>query len=94
MQPNKTDVVISPSGVRVVTGPAPWTGNKTVSIEDITAVVVRERAGNRGSKTYNVMYADRSQKERKLVSWLSESDQAEYVAATVRETLGLQTEPA
>jgi hypothetical protein len=91
---NKTDVVISSSGIRVVTGPAPWFGNKEVRVEDITDIMVRERWGNRGRKTYNVMYADRSQKERKLVSWLPESDQAGYIAETIRDTLGLRSKNA
>lgn len=53
---NKTDIVVSSSGVNVVTGPAPWIGNKTVSAGEITDVMVRERTGNRNSKTYNVMF--------------------------------------
>jgi len=36
-----------------------------------------------------VMYADRSRKERKLVASLAESDQAEFVAQTIRNSLGL-----
>ncbi len=86
---NKTDIVISGSGVRVTTGPAPWIGNKEVRIEEITDVVVRERSGNRGSTNYTVMYADHSRREKKLVASLSESDQAEFVAQTIRDSLGL-----
>ncbi|MES2597542.1 MAG: hypothetical protein V4662_19495 [Verrucomicrobiota bacterium] len=87
---NKTDIVISSSGVRVVTGPAPWLGNKEVRVDDITAVVVRERRGNRGSMSFNVMYADRSRKEKKLVTSLAELDQAEFVAQMIREAIGLK----
>jgi hypothetical protein len=52
-------------------------------------VVVRERFGNRGSRSYTVMYADRARKERKLVASLPESDQAEFMAQTIRDSLGL-----
>ena len=86
---NKTDVTISPSGVQIQTGPAWWIGNKEVPLDEISQVIVRERSMNRNGRTYNVMYADRSRKERKLVAWISQSDQAEFIADTIRETLGL-----
>lgn len=91
---NKTDVIISSSNVRVTTGPAPWIGNREVRADEITEVIVRERSGNRGSMSYTIMYADRSRKERKLLSALSESDQAEFVAQTIRDTLGLKPKNA
>lgn len=90
---NKTDVVILPGSVRVVTGPAPWIGNKEVRAEEMTAVIVRERSSDRTRrKTFNVMYADRTRKERKLVTWLSESDQAEFIAHVVRQALRVSSQ--
>lgn len=86
---NKTDVVVSASSVRVSSGPAPWVGNREVPTDQITDVVVRVRQGNRGRRTYEIMYVDPSRREKKLVSWLSEADQAEYIAATIRDTLAL-----
>ena len=91
---NKTDILISSSRVRVATGPAPWFGNKEVSVEEITDVIVRVRYGNRGSMSYTVMYADRARKERTLVVSLAESDQAEFVAQTIRDSLGLNSQDA
>ena len=87
---NRTDILITRFAVRVATGPAPWIGNKEVKAGDITDVLVRERSANRGSRTYSVMYADPSRKERKLVASLSESDQAEFVAQMIRTTLGIR----
>jgi hypothetical protein len=84
---NKTDIVVSSAGVSVVIGPAPWVGNKTVKAGEITGVMVRERSSNRNSRSYNVMYADGSRKERRLVTSLSESDQAEFIAQTIRRTM-------
>ena len=84
---NKTDITVSSSAVTVVTGPAPWIGNKSVRADEVTDVIVRERSGSRNSRTYNVMYADRIHKERKLVTWLAESDQAEFIAQVIRRTL-------
>ena len=90
---NTTDVTISATGVEIKTGPAPWIGNKHVPVEDIRDIIVRERAANRGTLTYNVMYADQSRKERKLIAWITQPDQAEFIADTIRDTLGLGTEP-
>ena len=91
---NRTDIAISSMGVRVQTGPAPWAGNKQVRAEDIYNVLVRERTGNRGSKSYSVVYADRSRQERKLVTSLAERDQAAFVAQSIRDTLGIKPEDA
>lgn len=88
---NKTVVVITRSSVKIATGPAPWIGNKEVRSDEITEVIVRERSANRGSRKFTVMYADASRKERKLLGGLGESEQAEFVAQMIRETLGLTT---
>jgi hypothetical protein len=86
---NKTDVTVSSSGVTVATGPAPWIGNKVVKANEITDVIVRERNGNRNNRTYNVMFADRVHKEKKLVTWLAESDQAEFIAQVIKHSLAI-----
>lgn len=86
---NRTDVTVLPGKVRVHTGPAPWAGNKEVGAQEITALIVRERTGNKGSRTFNVMYVDPARKERKLVSSLAESDQAEFIAQVARQVLRL-----
>ena len=89
---NKTDIVISSSGVRVTIGPAPWIGNKEVRADEITRVLVRERNVKQG-RAFNVMYADRSRKERKLVTSLPEHEQAQFVVATIEQNLGLKSLP-
>jgi hypothetical protein len=87
---NKTDVVISLSGIKVSTYPIPWFGNKEVKREEITDIIVRERTGNRNRRTYAVMYVDFTRKERKLVASIPESDQAEFIAQTIRDTTGIR----
>lgn len=86
---NKTDFVISESGVTVTSGPAPWIGNCQVRADEIEQVMVRERRGNKGRRTYSVMYAGSSRKEKRLVSWLANQDQAEFIAETIRDILRL-----
>ena len=87
---NKTDIVVSSSGVRVTSGPAPWIGNKEVRADEMTRVLVRERTVKNG-RAFNVMYADLSCKERKLVTSLAEHDQAHFIAATIEQNLGLKS---
>jgi hypothetical protein len=92
---NKTDVMVSSAGVRVEIGPAPWMGNKVVKADEITDVLVRERSGyNRNQRRFNVMYADRMRRERKLVTGFTESDQADFVAQVLRLSLKLPVEKA
>jgi hypothetical protein len=87
---NRTDVVISLSGIKVSTRPIPWFGNREVKREEITDIIVRERSGNRNRRTYGIMYVDFSKKEKKLISSIPESDQAEFIAQTIRDTTGIR----
>jgi hypothetical protein len=87
---NKTDVVISLSGIKVSTYPFPWFGSKEVKREEITDIIVRERIGNRNRRTYAIMYVDFSKKERKLIASIPESDQAEFIEQTIRDTTGIR----
>ena len=92
---NRTDVIISGSRVRCAIGPLPWWGSRDVPSEDIHGVNVRERWGNRGSVnyrnsvTYSVMYVDSENRERTLISAIPREEQAEFIAASIQEILGL-----
>lgn len=91
---NKTDVNINPSMVEVRSGPFPWIGNKSVLASDIVQVLVRERTSrqNRGV-AYSVMIAGNDRKERKLLSFISNKEQAEFIAVRIREILRLVPVP-
>lgn len=88
---NRTDIVVSQNGVRVFTGPMPWPGNKSVPAGEISEVLVRERSGNRGAKTFDVMYADLSRKERRLVK-VDQTDKAAFIAQAIRVGIGLKAD--
>jgi hypothetical protein len=90
---NKTDVVISLSGIKVSIYPVPWFGSKEVKREEITDIIVRERYGNRNRRSYAIMYVDFSRKERKLIASIPESDQAEFIAQTIRDATGIRMQP-
>jgi hypothetical protein len=86
---NYTDVMISGSRVRCVIGPLPWWGSRDLPSEDIRGVTVRERWGNKGSVSYTVMVVDASNRERTLLSATPRREQADFIAASIREILGL-----
>jgi len=87
---NKTDITISLSGVEVKTSPLPWPGNKFIRYDQITDILVRERVGNKGSRSYRVLYVDPSSKERYVTGHFRLREQAEFVSALVRQTLNLK----
>ncbi|MEO5915183.1 MAG: hypothetical protein ABIS50_13185 [Luteolibacter sp.] len=90
---NKTDVILNTSFIEVTTGPFPWIGNKRVMVSDIAGIIVRERCGNQNRKiTYSVMYAGHDRKEKKFLSSLPNREQADFIAARIREITGLTNE--
>jgi len=89
---NQTDVIVSTSRVRCVTGPLPWWGNQDLPAADIQGVNVRERRGNKGSVSYALMYVDAANREHSLLS-TPRLEQADFIAASIRDILGLN-EPA
>lgn len=90
---NRTDIVATPTGLLVRVGPLPWVGKKHIPAQEITDVSVRERTNCNGriGVTYSVMYAGKSCNEQLLAFYL-QSDQAEFVARTVRAVLDIKTE--
>lgn len=86
---NQTDVIISTSRVRCVTGPLPWWGNRDMPSGDIRGVAVRVRSGNRGAQWYALMYVDAANKEHTLLRSTPRQEQAEFIAASIRDILGL-----
>lgn len=86
---NKTDITISTSSIRALTGPLPWLGNCEIRAGDIQGVKVRERRGGKGAVSYAVMYVDASNKECTFSRPMPQLEQAEFVAASIRQFFGL-----
>ena len=89
---NKTDILISPDGLRVATGPMPWIGNVSIARSEIRAVKVRERVSSKGRVSRAIVYVDPSGKEKSFGSSAYQSDQAEYICRVIRPTLGLRAD--
>lgn len=85
---NVTDVVLSSSRVRVRTYPLPWHRTRDLNPGEIVDTRVKYAGRNQTCATYDLRYRTRENRERKLVTGLSE-DEAEYLDFQVRKTLGL-----
>lgn len=86
---NKTDILISPDEIRVLSHPLPWPGNKRISAAEIHDIKIRQRLQGRGGVRYALMYVDTANREKKFVSYIAHQEQAEFIAAQIRETLGM-----
>jgi hypothetical protein len=89
---NQTDVTISEGGVRVVTRPLPMSVDRDVQAAMVQGVLVRQQR-SRNSAGYSVMYLNPAGKERMLVSSMMKEEQAEFIAASIRQILGLSDAP-
>lgn len=89
---NQTDVIISTSRLKCGTGPLPWVGNRDIPAEDIRGITVHERRGNKGAVSYALVYVDAVNKEHTFLSGTPRQEQAGFIAASIREILGLEGE--
>lgn len=87
---NRTDVQVSSGAVQVRKGPLPWFGNKQVPVAEISELLVRPRAGNRGGETYSLMYVDHHRREQPLLTGIAQADRADYLAAVICQRLGVR----
>jgi hypothetical protein len=89
MRMNKTDVVISASGVKIETGPVPLGFKKEVAARDIVALAFRGPQRKRYRDHCRLICIDGSNKERVLREFKNR-EQAEFVEASIREILALK----
>lgn len=86
---NKTDITLNPDRVSVLTYPLPWVGKRLIPTAEIRDTAIRTRNSNRQTTHYVVMYVDELNKERKLVTGISERDHSEYIEDQIRRAAGL-----
>lgn len=68
-------------------------GNRDLLAEDTRGITVRVRRGNQGSVRYALMYVDAANKEHALLASTPCQERAGFIAASIREILGLEGEP-
>jgi len=88
---NRTDVILTPDQIAVATRPLPWPGNRRVPLREIHETEIRTRYGNTNQARANlvIMFVDGSNKERKLVTGITEWDHAEYMEGQIRRAVRL-----
>lgn len=92
---NKTDVVVTRAGIRVLTGPVPlpWNRSQEVPAEHIRQV--RGQARDDGEDAtftwYEVIYRGPQGQRGRLVNWIDELEQAQFFAHHLRRALRLRS---
>jgi hypothetical protein len=76
-------VAISPDGVRCTAGPLPWFRDRGVRAGEILGVVTRSQTVSKGRYVYHLMYIDRDNRERRLLSQIGMWEHAEMVAKSI-----------
>lgn len=87
---NRTDVVISASGVKRVIGPMFVEGIRSVAAREICGLVVMEPSHWKSKWRFCVWYMDGNNKWRLLCSRFRNREQADFVEHTIREILGME----
>jgi len=87
---NRTDVVISASGVKRVIGPMFVEGIRSVATQEICGLVVMEPSRWKSKWRFCVWYMDGNNKWRLLCSRFRNREQADFVEHTIREILGME----
>ncbi|MDQ8186860.1 hypothetical protein [Pelagicoccus sp. SDUM812002] len=93
---NKTDIRIDTYNLSVNHYPLPWKGKLQIPVENVQQVYCKEkitRNKNNTSITYEVHCIDRNNKQKKLLSGLTDSSQAQFIEAEVEKILGVKDRP-
>lgn len=93
---NTTRIRVANGQLSVRHGPLPWLGSCDISVDDIEQIFCSEKTkhGENGSHTFygvNAMLTDG--RKIKLVSGLSEADQALYIEQTIEDHLHIPDRP-
>jgi len=76
---NRTDIEITREMVKIKTYPLPWIGNKELRLYDIKNFSVRERGGRESSSSFDVMYIDANNREKRFIAGLERFEEADYI---------------
>lgn len=93
---NKTDIRIDAYYLTVKHHPLRWMGQSQTPVEDVQQIYCKEkitRNKNSTSITYEVHYIDRNNKQKKLLSGLNDSSQAQFIEAEIEKVLGIKDRP-
>lgn len=90
---NKTDVSVDPNHVKVRHYPVPWPGKKQIPVYQIKQLFNKEhvsRNKNGVRVSYAVYVVTEDGREQKLVSGLTDDNQARFIEREIESILGLE----
>ena len=83
---NKTDVTVSNYELTVKTHPLKWLGDKNLNVSEIKDLRLTEKNVQNGS-SYTLHYVDSNNRQKKLLSYISEPEQAQYYLSKLQQML-------
>jgi hypothetical protein len=86
---NSTVIEVAQGVLTVRHRPLPFLGNRTLAAADIRQLFGAERYGRKGTVTYDVMARLASEREIKLVSYLSSEREARFIEQSLESYLGV-----
>ncbi len=93
---NKTDIRIDGYNLAVKHYPLAWPGQQEIPVVDIAQLYSKERITrnkNGTTVTYQVHVVTKDNRQKKLLSGLTSSEQARYIEREIEKTLGLKDTP-
>ena len=93
---NRTRIEVSRNQLTIRHGPLPWKGNQDLPGRQLTQLYGEEvisRGKNGVTITYELIALDRENRKVKLLSGLTEKDQALYLEQTLERRLGIEDAP-
>ena len=91
---NTTRITAGSSEVTVRHGPLPWLGNRTIPASDIEQLYCTEHTCRHSNETTSITYRVNAVlsggKKAKLLSGLTDADQALYIEQTIENRLGIE----
>ena len=89
---NRTEIRIDTSFLQVRHTPVPWRGNLRIPVHEVAQLYCQERV-HRGKNGVNVTYelhcVDTRNRQRKLLSGLTDAAQARYIETELENILGI-----
>lgn len=92
---NKTDIRITPYTLSIKHYPLRWFGQREYPVETIRQVFCKEKISrnkNNTSITYQVLFLDQNNRSQKILSGLTDSEQARFIENQVEKTLGIKNQ--
>jgi hypothetical protein len=87
---NRTDVILTGDRFRAESTPMPWWGDRNVSVQEMSAVTIKQGKAGEDGATFALMYIDRGGKEHELLRAGKGREQVDFIGKAVADILGVE----